>query len=158
MDSIYWTKQAEDQYLLSDLSPDDEIGTLDEYCYKIIMDLDEVTELIRGELTTIHRRTLVALVTQDVHYRDIIQILFEEGVNKQSDFWWVQQLKFYLNRRNHAYDYKIVDYDKRNKKEYMTISARGITHYVDNIGEFIKIERWEQEVFYSYRRSNSFIN
>ncbi len=95
MDSIYWTKQAEDQYLLSDLSPDDEIGTLDEYCYKIIMDLDEVTELIRGELTTIHRRTLVALVTQDVHYRDIIQILFEEGVNKQSDFWWVQQLKFY---------------------------------------------------------------
>jgi len=49
----------------------------------------------------------------------------------------------YLNRRNHAYDYKIVDYDKRNKDEYMTISARGITHYVDNVGDFIKIERWE---------------
>jgi dynein heavy chain, axonemal len=49
----------------------------------------------------------------------------------------------YLNRRAHAYDYKIVDYDKRNKSEYMTISARGITHYIDNVGEFIKIERWE---------------
>jgi len=54
----------------------------------------------------------------------------------------------YLNRRNHAYDYKIVDYDKRNKNEYMTISARGITHYVENVGDFIKIERWEQEVVF----------
>ena len=52
----------------------------------------------------------------------------------------------YLNRRNHAYDYKIVDYDKRNLKDYMTISARGITHYVDNVGEFIKIEQWEKEM------------
>jgi len=39
-----------------------------------------------------------------------------------------------------------VDYDKRNKQEYMTISARGITYYVDNVGEFIKIEQWEKEV------------
>ncbi len=28
----------------------------------------------------------------------------------------------------------------------MTISARGITHYVENVGEFIKIEQWEKEV------------
>ena len=39
-----------------------------------------------------------------------------------------------------------MDYDKRNKQEYMTISARGITYYVDNVGEFIKIEQWEKEV------------
>ena len=57
---------------MSELSPDDEIGTLDEYIYKIILDLDEISELIRGDLPPINRRTLVALVTQDVHYRDII--------------------------------------------------------------------------------------
>lgn len=61
----------------------------------------------------------------------------------------------YLNRRKHAYDYKIVDYDKRNKKEYMTISARGITHYIDNVGEFIKIEQWEKEVSLSFRCASS---
>jgi dynein heavy chain len=36
------------------------------------MDLADITELIRGDLNSIHRRILVALVTQDVHYRDII--------------------------------------------------------------------------------------
>jgi len=45
------------------LNPDDEIGTLDEYIYKIILDLEEITELIRGDLTPINRKTLVALVT-----------------------------------------------------------------------------------------------
>ena len=41
------------------------------------MQLEEVAELIRGDLTSIQRKTLVALVTQDVHYRDIIEILVE---------------------------------------------------------------------------------
>lgn len=45
------------------MNPDDEIGTLDEYIYKIILDLEEITELIRGDLTPINRKTLVALVT-----------------------------------------------------------------------------------------------
>jgi len=49
------------------------------------------------------------------------------------DLWWL------FNYRQKVF--------KRNKNEYMTISARGITHYVDNVGDFIKIERWEQEVF-----------
>ncbi len=72
VDSIYWTKQAEEGYLLSDLDLNEEVAGLDEYCYRIILDLEEVTELIRGDLTAIQRRVLVALVTQDVHYRDII--------------------------------------------------------------------------------------
>ena len=82
VDSIYWTKQAEEGYLLSDLDVNEEVAGLDEYCYRIILDLEEVTELIRGDLTAIQRRVLVALVTQDVHYRDIIQQLYEEGVTK----------------------------------------------------------------------------
>lgn len=45
------------------MNPDDEIGTLDEYIYKIILDLEEITELIRGDLSPINRKTLVALVT-----------------------------------------------------------------------------------------------
>jgi dynein heavy chain len=53
-------------------SPDDEVSGLDEFCIRIVMDLEEVTELIRGDLNYIHRRILVALVTQDVHYRDIV--------------------------------------------------------------------------------------
>ena len=63
VDAIYWTKIAEEQYLTSEGATDEEVGTLDEYCYKIIMDLEEITELIRGDLSMINRRILVALVT-----------------------------------------------------------------------------------------------
>lgn len=30
----------------------------------------------------------------------------------------------YLEKRDHAYDFVIVEFDKRNEKEYMTLSAR----------------------------------
>jgi len=53
----------------------------------------------------------------------------------------------YLNRKSHAYDFKIVEFNERNPLEfpflfifnvrYMTISTRGITHYIAGIGEFI---------------------
>ena len=33
---------------------------------------------------------LNALVTQDVHYRDVAQTLFEENIVKQNDFYWIQ--------------------------------------------------------------------
>lgn len=35
----------------------------------------------------------------------------------------------YLNKRDHAYDYQIVEFEDRNPSEYMTISARGITYF-----------------------------
>ncbi len=42
----------------------------------------------------------------------------------------------YLNRRaeSHAYDWEIVPFHRKNPRQYMTISSRGITHYND--GEY----------------------
>ena len=51
----------------------------------------------------------------------------------------------YLNRRNNPYDFKIVEFNERDPIEYMTISSRGITHYIKGVGEFIRIEDWEKE-------------
>mmetsp|Transcript_28714 Transcript_28714/g.25821 ORF Transcript_28714/g.25821 Transcript_28714/m.25821 type:complete len:201 (-) Transcript_28714:115-717(-) len=52
----------------------------------------------------------------------------------------------YLNKRDDPYDWKIIDFDKRNPKEYMTISSRGITHFLDDDATFLTIEEWEREV------------
>lgn len=52
----------------------------------------------------------------------------------------------YLNKRDDPYDWKIIDFDKRNHKEYMTISSRGITHFLDEDAQFLTIEEWEREV------------
>ena len=37
-----------------------------------------------------------------------------------------------MNRRSNAYDWQIVEFDKRNPKEYMVISKRGLTKYLNN--------------------------
>lgn len=51
----------------------------------------------------------------------------------------------YLNRQSHPYDYKIVEFNSRNPNEYMTISARGITHFYKDEVYFMTIEEWERE-------------
>jgi dynein heavy chain, axonemal len=51
----------------------------------------------------------------------------------------------YLNKRNHSYDFKIVDFHEKNKDEYMTISSRGITHFIKGEAHFMTIEEWERE-------------
>ena len=34
---------------------------------------------------------------------------------------------------------------KYHLNRYMTLSSRGITHYIQGIGEFIEIDEWERE-------------
>lgn len=40
-----------------------------------------MTELIRSSLSSIRRKVIVALITQDVHARDIVEKLKKENVN-----------------------------------------------------------------------------
>ena len=89
VDAIQWTKNTEDY-----LQPQVEIDIFDWYQQNVDQ-LDELIKLIRGDLTEVERRTLVALVTQDVHFRDIIENMAGSGVNNCFDFKWVQQLRFY---------------------------------------------------------------
>lgn len=58
--------------------------------------LNELTALIRSNLTVIRRKILVALITQEVHQRDIVQKLLESKVSTCLDFQWQQQLRYYL--------------------------------------------------------------
>jgi dynein heavy chain len=58
-----------------------------------VSQLNELVELIRTDLTKLERKTLVALITQDVHYRDIVDSL--QTCESPFDFKWLQQLRFY---------------------------------------------------------------
>jgi dynein heavy chain len=60
-------------------------------CYA--QDLDDLIVKIRGPLSKLHRAIIVALVTTDVHARDIIETLWEEKVDSVQNFTWQQQLR-----------------------------------------------------------------
>jgi dynein heavy chain len=52
--------------------------------------LGQLTELVRGKLTSLQRKIIVALVTTDVHARDIIENLQKDNVSSIYDFAWQQ--------------------------------------------------------------------
>ena len=51
--------------------------------------------LIITDLLDLERKVIVALVTTDVHARDVIDALKEANVSSQYDFEWVKQLRYY---------------------------------------------------------------
>lgn len=58
--------------------------------------LADLTRLVRGEsLSALSRRILAALITIDVHSRDIVGNLVSKNVSSTSDFEWQMQLRYY---------------------------------------------------------------
>ncbi|XP_013412698.1 dynein heavy chain 2, axonemal [Lingula anatina] len=60
--------------------------------------LSKFSEAIRGNLTKIQRLKIVALVTIEVHQRDIIEQLIKRGVNDVTAFEWLSQLRLYWEK------------------------------------------------------------
>ena len=58
-------------------------------------DLQGLITKIRSDLSSLQRKCVVALVTTDVHARDIVEDLKNKGVNRVDDFNWMQQLRYY---------------------------------------------------------------
>ncbi|KAF6207541.1 hypothetical protein GE061_015988 [Apolygus lucorum] len=62
-------------------------------------DLNDLAGMVRGELTHIQREVLKALITVDVHARDIISGLVQSKVRQVSNFEWVKQLRYYWEKK-----------------------------------------------------------
>ena len=55
-------------------------GSVASYLTKCTKDLMDLTDLVRGNLSYQDRTTLGALITVDVHARDVVQELSDAGV------------------------------------------------------------------------------
>ena len=56
--------------------------------------LNKLTEIIRGSLSSVDRNKVVALITMEIHNRDVIEKMIKANCNSISDFEWLSQLRF----------------------------------------------------------------
>ncbi|XP_059179969.1 dynein axonemal heavy chain 6 [Centropristis striata] len=57
--------------------------------------LNALAALVRGQLPALHRNIITALITTDVHARDIVTDLVHQKVDSRSNFEWQRQLRYY---------------------------------------------------------------
>lgn len=60
-----------------------------------VQQVSELTRLVRGDVSGLARRLLAALITIDVHSRDIVINLLSKGTCSTQDFEWQMQLRYY---------------------------------------------------------------
>ncbi|KAI8619311.1 dynein heavy chain and region D6 of dynein motor-domain-containing protein [Chytriomyces sp. MP71] len=87
---IIWTRDVSEAIKSSD--PNKALVRLKQDC---VNNLSAMAGLVRGELTKIQRAILGALITIDVHNRDIVHGLVQAKVNGLADFEWTKQLRYY---------------------------------------------------------------
>ncbi|XP_077075428.1 dynein axonemal heavy chain 3 isoform X1 [Siphateles boraxobius] len=83
---IYWTSEVSDAI---------QNNTLPAYVEQSNAQIADIVELVRGKLPGGARMTLGALIVIDVHARDVVCKLAQDGVSSLNDFQWISQLRYF---------------------------------------------------------------
>ena len=86
--------------------------------------LQQLTDLVAGDLESLKRKVIVALITQDVHARDIVERLMKEGVSDKTDFTWQKQLRYYWEDQKQIVVVKQINAVLNYGYEYMGATSR----------------------------------
>ena len=86
---IWWAKQVNEA--LNSEDPAAVLGAIHEQSVK---QLNALTAVVRGNLTRLQLETIKALLTLDVHSRDVAEGLITQGIASSGDFEWKRQMRY----------------------------------------------------------------
>jgi dynein heavy chain len=89
-----------------------------------VKQLAELTALVRGSLRDADRKKIVALITTDVHARDVVGTLIKDQVRTVSHFSWQQQLRFYWDKDSSNVHVRQANAEFMYGYEYIGIASR----------------------------------
>ena len=55
--------------------------------------LTRLADMVRGQLNKVERKRVVALITMEIHNRDVMQKMITAKIDAPSDFMWMSQLR-----------------------------------------------------------------
>ena len=103
---------------------EDEPNALENWYKTNSTNLIQLTDLVKTNLPPVKHMIIVALITTDVHARDIIEKLKENAVSSVSDFLWQQQLRYYFDNEAHICKVRQVNAELNYGYEYMGATSR----------------------------------
>ncbi|XP_050526602.1 dynein axonemal heavy chain 12 isoform X2 [Daktulosphaira vitifoliae] len=89
VDQIFWTSEVHELFL------ENKPGQMKSHLTFLTNQLNNIVDLVRGKLNSQTRTTLEALVTLNVHGRDVVNELQINHVSQAMDFKWLSQLRYY---------------------------------------------------------------
>ncbi|CAK8689424.1 unnamed protein product [Clavelina lepadiformis] len=113
---MYWTSEVHEALRNNGLQG------LKDYVKVLQEQMSHIVNLVRGKLAKQTRITLGALVTIDVHARDVITEMIGQGVSAENDFNWLAQLRYYW--QNDQARAHIINADVKYAYEYLGNSPR----------------------------------
>lgn len=122
----YWTLEVEQA-----LREKGNAG-LHEYYQTLQNQLQDIVQLVRGRLPKLLRTAIGAMVTLDVHSRDTVSMLAENGASSPVDFDWIAQLRYYWNNdgssaltgKPGSVEVKMITANRMYDYEYLGCSGR----------------------------------
>ena len=88
---VHWTSEVEEAMQANELA---------KYLQQLEDQILDCVDVVRGKMSKLQSISMGALITIDVHAKDVIKNLVEMNVTDITTFEWVQQLRYYWVEKN----------------------------------------------------------
>ena len=113
IDQVVWTQGVENGIMENKLK---------EFLDKLDVELSEVVDLVRTNISSLLSLTLSGLIVVSVHDRDIVEKLIREHIEKITEFEWKAEMRYYFHFQEEEKDKR-----KKKKENYVPITVSMIT-------------------------------